>query len=70
MLYYLQGGIAMNTFMEMQLKNMLMYLNTFETSCKLAPAKDDGKIDRQEAKQLEKIKAATDRFRRDLEKLL
>ena len=70
MLYYLQGGIAMNTFMEMQLKNMLMYLNTFETSCKLAAAKDDGKIDRQETKQLEKIKAATDRFRRDLEKLL
>ena len=60
----------MNTFMEMQIRNMKMLLATFESSCKMAAAKDDGKIDREEAKQLAKIQAAVDRFRKDLDKLL
>ena len=60
----------MNTFMEMQIRNMKMFLDTFERSCKMAAVKDDGKIDREEAKQLAKLQAAVERFRKDLDKLL
>lgn len=45
-------------------------MDTFERSCKMAAVKDDGKIDREEAKQLAKLQAAVERFRKDLDKLL
>ncbi len=57
----------MNTYIEMQIRNMLMFLDAFEKSCKMAAVKDDGVVDKIEAKQLKKINAAVARFRSDLE---
>ena len=59
----------MNTYIEIQIRNMILYLNTFQKSCELAAQKDDGKIDKTEQKQLAKIKAAVERFQKDLEKI-
>ena len=57
----------MNAHLEMQIRNMLMFLDAFQQSCRMAAVEDDGVIDRTEAKQLKKIDAAVDRFRSDLE---
>ena len=43
-------------------------VQTFERSCEMAAMKDDGKISRDEEKQLKKIKAAAQAFCKELEK--
>lgn len=58
----------MNIYIEMQIKNMLMYLDAFQKSCEMAATKDDGKIDQNEQKKLKQIKTAIERFKKDLEK--
>jgi hypothetical protein len=57
----------MNSHIEMQIRNMLMFLDAFQQSCRMAAAEDDGIIDRTEAKQLKKIDSAVERFRSELE---
>ena len=56
----------MNYYIEVQIKNMLSMAKTFEQACELAATKNDGKIDTAEAKTLKKIKAATDKFCKEL----
>ena len=56
----------MNDYIEMQIKNMILMTKTFEQACELAAQKNDGKIDASEAKTLSKIKAATEKFRKEL----
>lgn len=57
----------MNTYIEMQIRNMTMMVKTFEQSCQMAAAKDDGKTDKAEEKVLKKINAACQRFIKELE---
>ena len=57
----------MNDYIEMQIRNMLTMSKTFEQACELAAMKNDGKIDPSEEKILKKIKAATAKFRKELE---
>jgi len=59
----------MNTFMSMQINNMLMYLSSFEDAMIMAAKKDDGKIDRREQKQIDEIRRASERFRKTLMKV-
>ncbi|MBO4218975.1 MAG: hypothetical protein IKX74_00850 [Erysipelotrichaceae bacterium] len=59
----------MNTYIKMQLNNMISYLNGFEQACEMAAMKDDGVIDRSEERQLERIRKASAEFRRELEKV-
>ena len=59
----------MNDYIEMQIKNMLSMSKTFEQACELAAMKNDGRIDAAEAKTLKKIKAATARFKKELESI-
>ena len=59
----------MNTYLEMQIKNMLIFIDGFEKACQLAVLKDDGKIDRTEERQLRKIRAAAARFKKELDRL-
>lgn len=59
----------MNTYIEMQITNMKMMLNTFTRSCELAAKNDDGKISREEQKQIDKIKAATKKFEKELSEI-
>lgn len=59
----------MNYYIDAQIKNMIALTSNFENACTLAARKDDGQISRDEEKQLKKIKAAAQRFKKDLEKL-
>ena len=59
----------MNSFMSMQINNMLMYLSSFEDAMIMAAKKDDGKIDRREQKQIDEIRRASERFRKTLMKV-
>lgn len=56
----------MNTFMSVQISNMLQNLRLFEDAMKLAAYKDDGELSKEEAKQLKAIATATDVFRKAL----
>lgn len=53
----------------MQIRNMTMMVKTFEQSCQMAAAKDDGKTDKTEEKALKKINAACQRFIKELESI-
>lgn len=59
----------MNTYIYAQILNMQAMANTFERSCEMAAAKDDGKISRDEEKQLKRIKAAVQAFQKEMEKV-
>ena len=48
---------------------MQAMVQTFERSCEMAAMKDDGKIGRDEEKQLRKIKAAAQAFQKELDKV-
>ena len=47
---------------------MQAMVQTFERSCEMAAMKDDGKISRDEEKQIKKIKAAAQAFYKELDK--
>lgn len=57
----------MNTFIQMQVNQMLLSLKTFESACELAAIKDDGIVSGEEKKLLKKIKAATEKYKKELE---
>lgn len=59
----------MNSYIEAQIINMITMTQTFEQACELASIKDDGVRSKEEEKQLKKIKAATQKFRKDLESI-
>ncbi|MBQ3374917.1 MAG: hypothetical protein IJG49_00620 [Erysipelotrichaceae bacterium] len=48
---------------------MIRYVESFQQACEVAATEDDGVIDRRERKQLDQIKKAVDRFKRDLERI-
>lgn len=57
----------MNLYIDAQITNMIAITKTFEQACELAAMKDDGIIDKKELKQLQKIKKASQNFRKELE---
>ena len=57
----------MNTYIEMQIRNMTMMVKTFEQSCVMAAERTDGHIDKAEEKSLKKINAACQRFLKELD---
>lgn len=59
----------MNEYIRSQILNMTAMLTTFEQSCKMAATKNDGQIDKDEAKQLKKISAACQKFKTELNKI-
>lgn len=50
----------MNPYIEAQIFNIKSMAKVFNQSCKMAAMKDDGKISKEEAKQLSKIQATTE----------
>ena len=60
----------MNDYMEQYIKSTINYLKTFETSLKMAALKNDGQIDKQEQKILNKATKLTDRYIDDLDNLI
>ncbi len=59
----------MNSYIKAQILNITTMTKTFEQACEMAAMKDDGKISREEEKQLKKIKAASQKFRKELESI-
>lgn len=56
----------MNHYIHAQILNMQAMAKSFCQACELAATKDDGKISRDEAKQLKRIKAAVESFCKEL----
>lgn len=59
----------MNSYIRAQILNITTMTKTFEQACEMAAIKDDGKISREEEKQLKKIKTASQRFIKELESI-
>ena len=59
----------MNDYMDAQVKNMIAITKTFNQSCKMSATKNDGQIDKAEAKILKKIESAAQHFIKELEKI-
>ncbi|MGN8969825.1 hypothetical protein [Intestinimonas sp. HCP28S3_D6] len=59
----------MNSYIDSQILNMIAMIRVFEQSCQSAATKDDGKISRDEEKQLKKIKIASQKFIKELENI-
>lgn len=55
-----------NSFITQQCQNMITSIDLFESACQMAASKDDGIISKEEQKVLKKIKAAGDKFKREL----
>lgn len=60
----------MNTYLRIQIQNMITMTMTFDQACELAAQKDDGQIDAAEAKTVHQIKHASAKFRKELQKLI
>ena len=60
----------MNKNMLTFINGTITYLKTFETSLRMAALKDDGQIDRDEQKTIEKANKLTEKYIRELEKLV
>ena len=59
----------MNHYIHAQILNMQAMAETFFQSCEMAAMKDDGQISKDEAKQLKKLKIATEQFCKELERI-
>lgn len=59
----------MNSYIRAQILNITTMTKTFEQACEMAAIKDDGKISREEEKQLKKIKTASQKFIKELESI-
>lgn len=59
----------MNSYINAQILNMITLTKTFEQACDLAALRDDGIKSREEEKKLKKIKAASQKFRKELESI-
>lgn len=60
----------MNDYMESYIKGAVTYLKTFETSLRMAALKNDGRIDKDEQKIIDKANKLTDKYIRELERLI
>lgn len=59
----------MNHYIDAQCKNMIAMIHAFERSCELAATQDDGKMSKEEAKTIKKIKESAQKFRTELNKI-
>lgn len=59
----------MNHYIDAQCKHMIAMVNTFEQACQMAITEDDGSISKEEEKALKKIRAASKRFKTELNKI-
>ena len=59
----------MNSHIKLEIANEVMVTKNFLAACKLAATKDDGKVEKEEQKQLDKISKAAIKFLKELEKI-
>ena len=60
----------MNPYMRTYIEGAVAYLKTFEQSLRMAALEDDGRIDKQEQKIIDRTKKLTDKYVKGLEKLI
>lgn len=60
----------MNDYMDSYITGAITYLKTFKQSLRMAALKNDGYIDKDEQKVLDKANKATDKYIKELEKLV
>ena len=60
----------MNTYLNMQIQNMINALDSFDTGCELAAVQDDGVVSKEEEKMLKTLKKATEQYRKTLKGIL
>ena len=60
----------MNTYMESYIFNAIAYVKTFKDTLRMAAMKNDGRIDKQEQKIIDKVDKLTEKYVRELEKLV
>lgn len=60
----------MNDHMKLQIKTMLVSIETFRNGMKIGAMKDDGIIDRNEAKIIRKAEKASERYAARLKMLI
>lgn len=58
-----------NSFLEMQIKNMIVTVQGFEQACQIAAMQVDGLISKAEEKALRKVRATAAAFMSELQKL-
>lgn len=59
----------MNTFMSIQVANMITNLKLFEEAIQLAAYRDDGVLSKEEEKQLKALRKAIEAFRIELKRI-
>lgn len=59
----------MNPYLASQILNAQAMARNFNQACQQAVIADDGKVSKEEQKQLKKIRAITDKFINDLDRL-
>lgn len=59
-----------NLLLISQIKTMILNLNNFLKGCEIAAIKDDGKVSKEEQRQLDQIRKATDKYIKELNKIL
>lgn len=60
----------MNAHINLEITNEIAVTKNFVTACKLAATKDDGKVNKEEQKVLDKISKASIKYIKELERLL
>ena len=65
----IQKGVEMNYYIEAQIFNIKSMVKVFKQSCEIAAQKDNGHINKEEEKQLKQIKAAAEKFCKELDKI-
>ena len=60
----------MNDYMRLQIRTMLTAVETFRNGMQMNALKDDGIIDKYEAKIIRKARKASDRYEKALKKLI
>lgn len=58
----------MNTYIDIQTKNMIQIIENFKIGLEFAARKDDGKIDRAEQKRIDRINKAANNLINELKK--
>lgn len=59
----------MNIYIKTEITQMQLLLKNFISACERGAKKDDGKIDKDEQKTIDKIKKATQKYYEALEKI-
>ena len=59
----------MNYYIEAQIFNIKSMVKVFKQACEIAAKNDDGQINKEEEKKLKQIKAAAEKFCKELDKI-